>query len=112
MAAAGNHPVRPRAAVARIDVTLARDARLVLAEAIVFGRTGMGEAVEQGSLFDRWRVRRDGKVDLCRERSARRRDCGVGSPIRPSPKGGIAVATVLIAPGDDALRGKKSVLVR
>src|SRR5436853_1406869 len=45
-----------------IDVSLAPDARLLLAEAIVFGRAGMGEAVEEGRLFDRWRVRRGGKL--------------------------------------------------
>src|SRR4029077_8979306 len=42
-----------------IDVALARDAKLVLAEAAVFGRSAMGEAVIQGSFFDRWRVRVD-----------------------------------------------------
>ena len=31
-----------------IDVSLANDATLLLAEAIVFGRAGMGEAVEHG----------------------------------------------------------------
>ena len=35
---------------------------LLLAEAVVFGRSGMGEAVEQGALSDRWRVRRDGRL--------------------------------------------------
>src|SRR6187402_3225680 len=39
-----------------IEVDLAPDAQLFLAEAIVFGRMGMGEAVERGALFDRWRV--------------------------------------------------------
>src|SRR6516162_3544892 len=37
-----------------IDVDLAEDARLILAEAIVFGRSGMGEAVHDSFLFDRW----------------------------------------------------------
>ena len=54
---------------------VAPDAQLFLAEAIVFGRSGMGEAVEQGALIDRWRVRRGGKLDLCGTRAARRRDC-------------------------------------
>src|SRR4051812_43730550 len=45
-----------------IDVSLAADARLFLAEAIVFGRTGMGEVVEEGALLDHWRVRRGGKL--------------------------------------------------
>src|SRR5262249_40766718 len=45
-----------------IDVDLAEDARLVLAEAIVFGRSGMGEAVHGSFLFDRWRLRRGGRL--------------------------------------------------
>src|SRR5262249_3146023 len=34
-----------------IDIDLAEDARLVLAEAIVFGRSGMGETVDDSFLF-------------------------------------------------------------
>ena len=49
LAAAGNDPVRSRAATRSIEVDLAPDARLFLAEAIVFGRSGMGEAVEEGA---------------------------------------------------------------
>ena len=45
-----------------IEVDVAPDGQLFLAEAIVFGRSGMGEAVEEGALFDRWRVRRGGKL--------------------------------------------------
>ena len=46
----------------RIEVELAADATLVMAEAVVFGRAAMGEAVEQGAFTDRWRVRRDGRL--------------------------------------------------
>ena len=46
----------------RIEVELARGASLVMAEAVVFGRAAMGEAVEQGTFTDRWRVRRDGRL--------------------------------------------------
>ncbi len=35
---------------------------MLLCEAVVFGRAAMGEAVEQGALIDRWRLRRDGKL--------------------------------------------------
>ena len=45
-----------------IDVDLAEDAQLVLAEAIVFGRSGMGEVVHDSFLFDRWRLRRGGRL--------------------------------------------------
>lgn len=90
-----------------IDVTIAPDARLFLAEGIVFGRSGMGETVVEGVLFDRWRVRRGGKlvyaetVRLDGALSARLAEPAVA-------KGGIAVATVLIVPGEqgavDAVR--------
>ena len=59
-----------------IEVSLAADARIVLAEAIVFGRSGMGETVDEGALFDRWRVRRARQAHLCRDRAVRWRDCG------------------------------------
>ena len=41
--------------VRTIDIDLAEDARLLFAEAIVFGRAGMGESVQQGRCHDRWR---------------------------------------------------------
>ena len=40
----------------RIDID--RDARLIVAEAIIFGRSGMGETVRHGRLLDRWQVSR------------------------------------------------------
>ncbi len=84
-----------------IDVTLAPDARLFLAEGIVFGRSGMGETVQEGALFDRWRVRQGGRliyaetVRLDGAIAARLADPAVA-------KGGIAVATVLVVPGEPA----------
>jgi urease accessory protein len=45
-----------------IDLDLAGDANILLAEAIVFGRSAMGETVERGSVFDRWRVRAGGEL--------------------------------------------------
>src|SRR5262249_23494865 len=46
----------------RIDVDLAEGASLLLAEAVVFGRTAMGESVVQGELIDRWRIRVGGRL--------------------------------------------------
>ena len=57
-----------------IDVELARGASLLLAEAVVFGRSAMGEAVMSGSCFDRWRVRRRWHARLRRDHPPRRRD--------------------------------------
>jgi urease accessory protein len=83
-----------------IEVDLAPDAQLFLAEAIVFGRTGMGEAVEQGALFDRWRVRRAGKLIYA---EGVRLDGVIAQRLAAAAvtKGSIAIATVLIAPGND-----------
>jgi urease accessory protein len=84
-----------------IDVSLAADGRLFLAEAIVFGRTGMGEAVEAGAAFDRWRVRRDGKLIYA---ESMRLDSAIAARLAEPAvaKGAIAVATVLLVPGDEA----------
>ena len=46
----------------RIDVTLAENASVLMAEAIVFGRSAMGEAVRSGSFIDRWRVECGGRL--------------------------------------------------
>ena len=83
-----------------IEVDVAPDAQLFLAEAIVFGRSGMGEAVEEGALFDRWRVRRGGKLIYA---EGVRLDGLIAQRLAEAAvaKGGIAVATVLIVPGDD-----------
>jgi urease accessory protein len=46
----------------RFDADLMADARLLLFEAIVFGRTARGEEVNEGFFEDRWRIRRDGRL--------------------------------------------------
>jgi urease accessory protein len=85
-----------------IEIDLAEDAQLVLAEAIVFGRSGMGETVDASSLFDRWRVRRNGRLIHA---EAMRLDGAMAAKLREPAvaKGGVAVATVLIVPGDDGI---------
>lgn len=45
-----------------LEVALAEDATVLLSEAIVFGRTAMGETVRDGLVRDRWRVRRAGEL--------------------------------------------------
>jgi urease accessory protein len=83
-----------------IEVDLADDARLLMAEAIVFGRVGMGEAVNEAFLFDRWRLRRGGQLIHA---EATRLDGAVARKLaQPAvANGGIAVATVLVMPGDE-----------
>jgi len=84
-----------------IDIDLAADARLLLTEAIVFGRGGMGEAVHEGVLFDRWRLRRDGRL---MHAEAVRLEGGISAKLAQGAvaKGGTAVATVLVVPGNEA----------
>ncbi len=86
-----------------IDVNLAGDASLILVEAVVFGRSAMGEAVTTGHFFDRWRVRVNGALvfaetirlgEAVAPRLARRAVAGAGA--------GVATASVLKLPGDDA----------
>jgi urease accessory protein len=84
-----------------IEVDLAEDASLVLAEAVVFGRSGMGETVEDGRFFDRWRIRRGGK--LIYAETARLEGPVAQRLAEPAvASGGVAVATVVLAPGDEA----------
>ncbi len=45
-----------------IDVDLAPGANLLLAEAVIFGRSAMGETVRLGQFLDRWRVRVGGTL--------------------------------------------------
>lgn len=45
----------------RLEADLARDAELLLVEAIIFGRAAHGETIRSGHFTDRWRIRRGGK---------------------------------------------------
>jgi len=83
-----------------IDIELARDARLVLAEAIVFGRSAMGETVLRGHLFDRWRVRVGGALVFA---ETLRLDGAIAQRLaqRAIAAESVAVASVLKIPGDD-----------
>jgi urease accessory protein len=84
-----------------IDIELARDASLLLAEAIVFGRSAMGEAVLRGHLFDRWRVRVGGALAFA---ETLRLDGAIAQRLaqRAIAAESVAVASVLKVPGDDA----------
>jgi urease accessory protein len=86
----------------RIDIELAESASLLLCEIVVFGRTAMGETMRHGEFLDRWRVRRAGKLVFAENV---RLDGDIGEKLskRAVAKGGVAIGTVLIAPGDEAL---------
>ena len=85
----------------RIDADLADDASLVVAEAVVFGRSAMGEAVEQGAFTDRWRVRRGGRLVFA---ETVRLDGAIARKLAEPAvaAAGAALATVLVIPGDQA----------
>jgi urease accessory protein len=92
-----------RARVARrIDIDLAEGASLLLCEIVVFGRTAMGETLRQGEFVDRWRLRRGGRLVFA---ETVRLDGDIGEKLaRPAiAKGGAAIGTALIVPGDEAL---------
>jgi urease accessory protein len=84
----------------RIDIDLGPGAMLLMAEAVVFGRAAHGEAMVQGHYSDRWRVRRDGRLIYA---DTARLDGAIAAKLAAAAvaAGGIAIATVLIAPADD-----------
>ncbi len=46
----------------RLTVDMAVDATVLAVEAVVFGRLARGERIDSGYLFDRWRIRRGGRL--------------------------------------------------
>jgi urease accessory protein len=86
----------------RIDIDLAESASLLLCEIVVFGRAAMGERMERGEFVDRWRLRRGGRLVFA---ETIRLDGDIGAKLaRPAvAKGGAAIATALIVPGDEAV---------
>src|SRR6202000_2722890 len=86
----------------RIDIDLADSASLLLCEIVVFGRSAMGERMQSGEFVDRWRVRRGGRLVFA---ETIRLDGDIGAKLgHPAiAKGGVAIGTALIVPGDEAL---------
>src|ERR1700722_20282011 len=86
----------------RIDIDLAETASLLLCEIVVFGRAAMGERMQSGEFVDRWRIRRGGRLVFA---ETVRLDGDIGAKLtHPAiAKGGVAIGTALIMPGDEAL---------
>lgn len=86
----------------RFDIALDEAASLLLCEIVVFGRTAMGERMEQGEFVDRWRLSRGGRLVFA---ETVRLDGNIGARLGRSAvaKGGAAIGTALIVPGDEAL---------
>jgi urease accessory protein len=83
-----------------IDISLAGDARLLLAEATVFGRSAMGETVAEGLFLDRRRIRIDGALVFA---ECNRLDGAIAQRLaqRAIAAGSIAVASVIKVPGSE-----------
>jgi urease accessory protein len=86
----------------RFDIELDEAASLLLCEIVVFGRTAMGERMEQGEFVDRWRLSRGGKLVFA-ETVRLGGDIGAKLARSAMAKGGAAIGTALIVPGDEAL---------
>jgi len=86
----------------RFDIDLDATASLLLCEIVVFGRAAMGERMEQGEFVDRWRLRREGKLVFA---ETVRLDGNIGAKLARSAmaRGGAAIGTALIVPGNEAL---------
>lgn len=86
----------------RFDIELDEAASLLLCEIVVFGRTAMGERLEQGEFVDRWRLRRGGRLVFA---ETIKLDGNIGAKLaRPAiAKAGAAIGTALIVPGHGAL---------
>ena len=85
----------------RIEVELDDKATLLMAEAVVFGRTAMGERMEDGAFTDCWRVRRGGQLVFA---ETVRLEGAIAKRLNDPAVtgGGVAIATVLSVPGDEA----------
>lgn len=90
----------------RLDVDLAPDAEFVGVEAVILGRTAMGELVNTGLFRDRWRIRRDGRLIHAEDA---RLDGAVNdiASLAPVLAGNLAFATLLYCgPSTEALLPK------
>ena len=85
----------------KIDIDLADSASLLLCEIVVFGRAAMGEKMLTGSFVDRWRLRRGDRLVFA---ETVRLEGAIGEKLkRPAvARGGVAIGTALIVPGDEA----------
>ena len=86
----------------RIDIDLDETASLLLCEIVVFGRTAMGEQMREGAFIDRWRLRRGGRLVFA---ETVRLHGAIGDKLAQAAiaKGGAAIGTALIVPGDTVL---------
>ena len=82
-----------------LEADLALDARLLVAEAVVLGRTAMGETVRRGRLRDRWRIRREGRLVFADDLKFQGPIAEVAA-LAPTLGGGKAFASLLLVAAD------------
>ena len=84
----------------RFDVDMAPDARLLMAEIVVFGRVAHCEVPGMGELRDHWRIRRGGRLVFA---EAVRLDGHVADILaRPAVAGGARSTGIVVAVSPDA----------
>jgi urease accessory protein len=83
-----------------IEIDLAPDASVLLAEGVVFGRSAMSETVLQGRFFDRWRVRVGGALVFA---ESLRLDGAIAQRLAQRAVAGesVSVASVLKVPANE-----------
>ncbi len=84
----------------QLTADLAGDARLLVAEAVILGRTAMGESVRQGELRDRWRIRREGRLIFADDLALTGPIAAIAE-LAPVLNGAMAFASLLLV-ADDA----------
>lgn len=86
----------------RIEADLAPSGSLIIVEAVVFGRSAMGETVRTGVLRDNWRVRVGGRLVFAENV---RLDGAVAEKLQKVAigAGANAIATILLAPADESV---------
>jgi urease accessory protein len=84
-----------------LTIELAPSAALVACESVFFGRAAMGESLLRGSLRDRWRIRREGRLAFADDL---RLDGAIASHLaRPAIGAGARAAATVVAAGPAAL---------
>lgn len=85
-----------------IVVDLDDSASLLMAEAVVFGRTAMDETVQSGELIDRWRIRRNGRL-IFAETLKLEGDIAAMLARPAAGNGATALATIIMTSADDSV---------
>jgi urease accessory protein len=84
----------------RFEIDTASDSRLLMVEAITFGRGGSGEVMGQGLIHDVWRARRDGRLIYA---DAMRLDGDIARLLaRPAVASGACASGILVYFAPDA----------